>query len=165
LKWFLFISFTTIIYSQGIELKINEPERWFENEHIIPVFSLSHSVVSGFSAFHQMRDRHFYKTGNQELKKHHNRMWHITGGIELSLSIGFGIFSGLKNKENIYGYIKDVLLFSGIRWFVRDGVYNLLNGNAWFYQSPNTTAILDPLGTWYVKTIYLMGVIIIYYLL
>ena len=127
--------------------------------------TIAHAVNSGYDAYYQMRDRHYYKTGDTELKKKYNELWHYTGGIELGLTLGLGVTSALKNQDDWWGYGKDLLLFSAVRWFVRDGVYNSQNGNPWFHQSNSTTAKLEPFGTWYVKTGYLIIAILIYYLL
>lgn len=123
-----------------------------------------HSVASGYNAYFQMRDRHFYANGNTEMKEKYNRRWHYAGGVELSLSIVLGVSSALKNKSDLWKYGKDLLLFSAVRWFVRDGIYNTLNNNSYFHRSQNSTAILEPLGTWYFKTGYLILAIIFYYL-
>ena len=129
------------------------------------VLTVAHAVNSGYDAYFQMKDRHYYKTGQTELKKKYNSYWHTTGGIELGLTLSLGVTSALKNKDDFWSYGKDLLLFSAVRWMIRDGVYNSLNGNPWFHQSNNTTAKLEPLGTWYVKLGYLLTAIIIYYLL
>jgi len=110
-----------------------------------------------------MKDRQLYKEGGDYKK--YNKYWHTTGGIELGLSIGLGVTSALKNKDDWWGYGKDLLLFSAIRWMVRDSIYNSLNGNSWFHQSNSTTAKLEPLGTWYIKLSYLITALIVYYLL
>ena len=111
-----------------------------------------------------MKDRQLYKDGNPDYKKY-NSYWHTTGGAELLLSFTVSGFSALKNKDDWWGYGKDLLLFSAIRWTLRDGVYNSLNNNPFFHQSDNTTAKLEPLGTWYVKLTYLAIAVLIYYLL
>lgn len=137
---------------------------WYEELPYFETNCILHSVVSGYSMYYQMKDRHYYKAGETELKEKYNRNWHISGGIELGLSLTLGGVSALKNKDNWLGYAKDLLLFSAIRWNVRDGVYNMLNGDSFYHQSENTTAMLEPLGYWYVKLGYLITAIIIYLL-
>ena len=135
------------------------------NAQTFEVLTVAHAVNSGYDAYYQMKDRHYYKTGQTELKKEYNSKWHVTGGLELGMSLSLGVFSALKNEDDWWGYGKDLLLFSSLRWLLRDGTYNMLNSNSFFYQSPNTTAKLEPFGTWYVKLSYLALSIIIYYLL
>ena len=135
------------------------------NAQIFEALIITHSIVSGYSCYYQMLDRHYYKTGQTELKEEYNSKWHTTGGIELGLTLSLGVTSALKNKDDFWSYGKDLLLFSAVRWMIRDGVYNSLNGNSWFHRSDNTTAKLEPFGTWYVKLSYLITAIIIYYLL
>ena len=130
----------------------------------IEIISVAHSVISGYSAYYQAKDRQFHRAGNEVLVQRYNSAWHTSQGLELGLSIGLGGASVYKNQDNIIGYAKDLLLFSAIRWVVRDGVYNSLQGESWFNQSKNTTAMLEPLGTWYVKIGYLIVAIIIYYM-
>ena len=112
-----------------------------------------------------MLDRHYYKTGETELKKEYNGYWHTTQSLELGLSLGLGVTSALKNKDDWWEYGKDLLLLTAIRWTLRDGVYNSLNGDSFFHQSNSTTAKLEPLGSWYFKLGYLITAILIYYLL
>jgi len=122
-----------------------------------------HSVVAGYTSYYQVNDRRFAIRGDVLMKEKYNRAWHYSQGLELVLSISLGVVSGLKNKNNYLGYVKDLLLFSGVRWIVKDGVYNLLNNDAWFHRSKNTGWDLEMFGTWYVKIGYLVTVIIIYY--
>jgi len=111
-----------------------------------------------------MKDRQYYAS-NQELKEKYNSNWHTSEVFELSFTLSLGVVSALKNEDDIIGYAKDLLLFSAVRFMVRDGVYNSLNGNSWFHQSNNSTAITESLGFWYVKVGYLVVAILIYYLL
>ncbi|MDP3966192.1 MAG: hypothetical protein Q8Q04_01530 [archaeon] len=130
---------------------------------IMDGLSLTHSVVSGYSAYYQMRDRTFFRSGDEELEKKYNSLWHTTQGIELGLSLGSGGYSVLKNKDEFLEYTKDLAMFSALRWVFRDGVYNSLNENPFFYKSPHTTAKLEPLGNWYVKLAFLGGAILYKY--
>ena len=139
-----------IIYPQGVE-----------------VVSVTHATVSGLSAYYQMKDRHYYKTGETELKEKYNSYWHTTGGIELGLSVALGglmVYENYDEDIDWLGIGKDVVLFSAVRWLVRDGTYNMLNGNPFFHQSNNTTAKLEPFGMWYIKLSYLAFAIIWKYL-
>ena len=79
------------------------------------VLSVAHAVNSGYDMYYQMKDRHYYKLGNTELKKEYNKLWHYTGGIELGLTLGIGVESGLRNKDDWWGYGKDLLLVSAVR--------------------------------------------------
>ena len=135
------------------------------NAQTFEVLTVAHAVNSGYDAYFQMKDRHYYKTGQTELKKEYNSKWHVTGGLELGMSLALGGVSVLKNKDDWWEYGKDLLLFSAIRWTLRDGVYNSLNGNPFFHQSNSTTAKLEPFGMWYVKIGFLLTAIIVYYLL
>ena len=140
------ILFSTLTFSQGVEIT-----------------SVTHSVVSGYSAYYQMKDRTYYASGETELKKRYNSYWHTTGGVELGLSIYLGMQIE-KQNDDLLGVAKDVVLFSAIRWLLRDGTYNMLNGNPFFHQSNNTTAKLEPYGFWYVKLSYLVLAILWKYL-
>jgi len=129
------------------------------------VLTVAHAVNSGYDAYFQMKDRHYYKTGQTELKKKYNSYWHTTGGIELGLTLGLGVTSALKNKDDFWSYGKDLLLFSALRWMIRDGVYSLLNDKSFFHRSPQSTAKLEMCGYPIIKIGYLALAIIIYYLL
>ena len=129
------------------------------NAQVVEITSVAHSVVSGYSVYYQMQDRELYRQRDAEHIRY-NQLWHHTQGVELGLSIALGGLIAL-NNDNLLDAGKDLLLFSAIRWVVRDGVYNSLNGNPFFYQSPNTTAMLEPFGTWYVKIGYLITAILI----
>ena len=121
------------------------------NAQEVEITSVVHSVVSGYSVYYQMRDRELYRQGDVEYKKY-NSLWHYAQSLELGLSLPLG--TAISENHNIIDISKDVVLFSAIRWLVRDGVYNMLNGHPFFYQSPNTTALLEPFGKWYVKVGY-----------
>ena len=97
------------------------------NAQVVEITSVAHSVVSGYSAYYQMQDRELYRQGDAEHIRY-NQLWHHTQGIELGLSIALGGMIAL-NNDNLLDAGKDLLLFSAIRWVVRDGVYNSLNGN------------------------------------
>ena len=66
-------------------------------------------------------------------------------------------------KIDWLGIAKDVLLFSSSRWVIRDGVYNSLNGDSFFHQSNTTTAILEPIGSPYLKLGFLIFAILFKY--
>jgi len=139
------------------------PKGWYESKHIVPALSIIHAVSDGYTTYYQMKDRMLFKqNGNY---KPYNKNWHTAQGVTLGLSFTVAIFSALKNQDDWWDYGKDGLLFSAIRWMVRDGIYNSLNGNPFFHQSNSTTATLEPFGTWYVKLSYLALAIIVYYIL
>jgi len=121
--------------------------------------SLTHSVVRSYDMYYQMKDRHYYKTGNDELKKRYNRLWHLTGGIELGLTVAVGGYAYYKNEDNWIGYLQDGLIFASLRW-MGEGIYNELNYDDFFHKSKNSTAMLEPYGFWWLKVGLLAGAIL-----
>jgi hypothetical protein len=109
-----------------------------------------------------MQDRTAY--GNSDpIYKEHSKKWHSLQTLETISLINVGITIGLKNQTEIVKNITDVFLVGALRWLIRDGTYNLLNGNQFFYQSENTMAQFEKYGTAVVKLSFLAIVLILKY--
>jgi len=150
-KIILFLFIPLIIYSQSFE-----------------AVSVAHSVISGYATYHLSMDRELKADGNRDYIKH-NKAWHRLQNVELGLTISAGALLVYNNydekKIDWLGIVKDVLIFSSSRWVIRDGVYNSLNGDSFFHQSNNTTAILEPIGSPYLKLGFLLFAILFKYVL
>ena len=126
--------------------------------------SVVYSSLSGVVTYNQIKDRALYKAGDMRYELY-SRRWHSMKTYEIGAGIGTGIVIAL-DSDFIPEYIlTDLLIVGAVRWIVHDGVYNLAQGNSFFYQSPNTTSQTEKLGTWYIKlltlgaTIYLRKII------
>lgn len=149
MKVLLYFLFSAIIYAQGFE-----------------IVSVTHSVISGYSTYHMSMDRELKASGNKEYLIH-NSKWHTLQNIELALSISLGglsLYNNYDEKIDWLGIAKDALLFMAVRWTVRDGVYNSLNGDNFFHQSNGTTATLEPFGNPFVKLGFLLFAVLFKYL-
>lgn len=89
-----------------------------------------------------------------------SKAWHNLQYLEVGSAMGVGASIAL-TSDNLYDAVKQSFLAGSIRWVVRDGVYNLNQGNRFFYRSPNTTSFLEPFGLWYVK-LGILAIIIIW---
>lgn len=119
------------------------------------------STVSGLSEYHRMKDRQLYKEGNYDYK-YHSKQWHRLEFLDAGLAIGTGVaitFDGI-NENGLWVSIADVLLVSAIRWNVRDGVYNMKQGDGFYYRSPNTMSGIEQFGTPLVKLSFLICALI-----
>ena len=122
--------------------------------------SILWSSVSGLSEYHRMKDRQLNQEGNNDYK-YHSETWHKLEFLDAGLAIGTGISIGFDIKENdILTGIADILMVSAIRWNVRDGVYNLEQGNSFYYQSPTTMSSIEQFGTPLVKISFLICALI-----
>ncbi len=124
------------------------------------------SSVSGLSEYHRIADRQLYADGDKEYK-YHSEQWHKLEFFDAGLAIGTGVAISFDtfNEENIWVGIADILVVGAIRWNVRDGVYNVANGNGFYYQSPNTMSGIEKFGTPLVKIGFLLTALLIRYLL
>lgn len=119
------------------------------------VTSIVSGAISGQTEYYRMKDR----AGDLS----YNKKWHNLEFADVSAKVGVGISIAL-TSDDLYDGIKQGFLFGAVRWVVMDGVYNLNQGNGFFYRSPNTTNILEPLGLWYIKLPILAIIIIWNYL-
>ena len=122
------------------------------------------ATSAGYTRYNQMKDRMLFKQGDPTYRDY-SKKYHTSQVVTISLTLGLGVESGVRNKDNWVGYAKDAFLLSATYWNISDGVYNWLNGNSFYYQSPNTTSTLEPLGKWYIKLSLWITAILIYYLL
>jgi len=144
----IIILFSTTLLGQNLKEKL-----------IIDGLSITHSIVRAYDMHYQMKDRHFYKTGNEELKKYYNKLWHHSGGVELALTFAIGGYAYYKNKDDLIGYGQDALMFASLRW-IGEGIYNELNYDDFFHRSKGSTAMLEPHGYWWLKLTLLTGAIL-----
>jgi len=124
--------------------------------------SILWSSVSGITEYHRIKDRMLFRNGDEGYK-YHSGQWHKLGFAETTLGLGTGVaiaFDAIDEKSILIG-ISDLFLVSAIRWNIRDGVYNMKNGNEFFYRSPNTTSNIEQFGTPLVKLAFLTTAIII----
>ena len=113
--------------------------------------------VSGISEYHRIKDRQLYANGNSKYK-YHSEQWHKLEYIDAGLAIGTGIaitFDSI-GENSLWIGIADVIVVSAVRWNVRDGVYNMKNGNDFYYQSENTMSGIEQFGTPLIKIGYLI---------
>ena len=119
LKIFLLILFINIpIKSQAVEFS-----------------AVGYSVLSGLTMYNQMMDRENYQNGNPVYKTY-SENWHTLQTLETLSLINYGIQIEAVNNSDWLKNSVDVLFLGSVRWIVRDGVYQLLQGNNFFYQSP-----------------------------
>ena len=124
------------------------------------VSSVLWSSVSGISEYHKIKDRQLYKENNNDYI-YHSKTWHKLEFINAGLGIGTGISIGFDIRENnIWTGVADVFIVSAIRWNIRDGVYNMNNGNSFYYRSNNTTSNIEQFGTPLLKISFLAAAII-----
>lgn len=123
-----------------------------------------YSALSGAVTYNQIKDRALYKAGDPRWEEYSKR-WHSMKFTEIGFCISTGIAVALDSKMELDKFISDMLIVGAIRWVVHDGVYNMAQGNDFFYRSPNTTNILEGFGTWYIKTGILITVILVRYLI
>jgi squalene cyclase len=128
------------------------------------VSSVLYSSLSGAVTYNQMMDRELYKKGNLEYKDY-SRRWHTMKYFEMASGIGTGFVIALDSKLEADKFIADLLVVGGIRWVVHDGVYNIAQGNPFFYQSKTSYSMIEGVGTWYIKLAFLGTVILIRYLI
>jgi len=126
------------------------------------VTTFAHSVISGQTEYYRIKDRTFYKQGNPE-EFNYSRRWHNLQFLEIGSAVAIGASIAL-TSDDLYDALKQATMVGIVRWVVRDGVYNLNQGNGVFYQSTKTTSFLEPLGTWYVKLTLLTIIVIWNYL-
>ena len=119
------------------------------------------SSISGLSEYHRIKDRQLFKENNYEYK-YHSQQWHKLEFVDASLAIGTGVAITLDgiNENSLWVGVADVFVVSAVRWNVRDGVYNMKQGNSFYYQSPNTTSGIEQLGTPLVKISFLICALI-----
>ena len=119
------------------------------------IVSTVYAGVSGVTAFYQMKDRELY--GHKDLEyKDYARTWHNLQFAEAGLLAGAGVSIAL-TSDNIYEGIKQSFLLGAVRWNVRDGVYNLCQGNSFYNISNSSYSSIESFGTWYIK----LGVLVI----
>jgi len=120
------------------------------------------SSISGLSEYHRIKDRALFRIGNERYE-YHSRQWHRYGIIETGLGLGTGatIAFDVINEKSIFVGISDLFIVAAIRWNIRDGIYNMKNGNEFFYRSPNTTSSIEQFGTPLFKLTFLATVIIL----
>lgn len=151
-KIFLIIVFCGSIYAQ--ELVIGT--------------SALHSVISGYTMYYQIMDRNAFKNSDP-MEYSYSRTWHTLQTAELVTGIGIGVTIGLDAfrddsfRWDIAG--SDLLIAGSIRWLLRDGVYEMLLGRGFWYQSKDTTAQFEYLGTPLMKISFVVIAILIRYLL
>ncbi len=123
--------------------------------------SILWSSVSGLSEYHRIKDRQLYKENNNDYI-YHSEQWHKLEFFDTGLAIGTGVAITLDavNEESLLVGIADLFVASAVRWNLRDGVYNMKQGNDFYYQSPNTTSSIEQLGTPLIKIGYLIATII-----
>lgn len=142
-KLILILLFTTSIFGQTETL----------------ISSVIYSVISGQTEYYRMVDRAVCHTGDLSYSK----KWHNLQYAEVGSALMVGGSIAL-TSEDLFDAFKQVLMVGAVRWVVRDGVYNLNQKNNFFYQSPNTTSILEPFGYWYIKIGLLLIIIMWNYL-
>ena len=126
------------------------------------VTSILWSSVSGITEYHRIKDRALFGAGNERYK-YHSEQWHKLEFFDATLAIGTGVSIALDavSEKSILIGISDLFMVGAIRWNVRDGVYNMKNGNEFYYRSPNTTSSIEQFGTPLVKLAFLASAIII----
>ena len=120
------------------------------------------SSVSGITEYHRVRDRHLFSVEDEKYE-YHSREWHKLAFVEKTFGLGTGVaiaFDAINEKSILVG-ISDLFIVGAINWNIRDGVYNMKNGNQFFYRSPNTTSSIEHLGTPLLKLGFLATAIII----
>lgn len=113
-------------------------------------------------------DRNAFKN-NDPMESNYSQTWHTLQTAEVITGIGVGVTIGLDAlrdesfRWDIAG--SDLLLAGAIRWLIRDGVYEMLLGRGFWYQSKDTTAQFEYLGTPLMKISFVVIAILIRYLL
>ncbi|MBU2612429.1 MAG: hypothetical protein KKB62_01780, partial [Nanoarchaeota archaeon] len=99
-----------------------------EEKIIFDIGSVAQNVIGGYNDYYQIKDRRLFAKGDPNYKKY-SELWHYSTALNIGAAISLGAFSGYKNEDNWEEYLKDGLTYSAIRWVVKDGVYNSLNGD------------------------------------
>ena len=112
-----------------------------------------------------MQDRSLAISGNDYYKEY-QKSWRLFMPME-ALSLGFVGYSIYKeDQENLPKIITDLFVVAGIRWIVRDGIYQVLHSEN-FWKLPDTKntylASLENLGTPLIKISFLLAVLIFKY--
>ena len=124
--------------------------------------SMLWSSVSGLTEYHRIRDRALFRQDNEQYE-YHSQQWHRLEFAEKTLGIGTGVaiaFDAIDEKSILVG-ISDLFMVGAMNWNVRDGVYNMKNGNEFYYRSPNTTSSIEQFGTPLIKITFLVSAVII----
>lgn len=119
------------------------------------VSSVLSSAISGQNEYYRMKDRAGFEG--------YNKKWHNIEFADIAGKVGVGVSIAL-TSDDVFDGIKQGIMYGAVRWVVFDGVYNLNQGNKFFYQSPNTTSFLEPFGMWYIKLPILAIIILWNYL-
>ena len=113
------------------------------------IVSTVYSTVSGVTEYYKMEDRRLYGEGDKRYEDY-SRAWHNLQFAEASLLAGAGVSIAL-TSDNIYEGVKQSFLLGAIRWNVRDGVYNLCQGNSFYNISNSSYSSIESFGHWYIK--------------
>ena len=130
----------------------------------VEISAVGYSIVSGLTMYNQMKDRNAYAKGDP-IYKSYSKRWHALQTLETISLVSVGIQIGTLNKLDWQKNTIDVLLLGSIRWIVRDGTYQLMQGNSFFRRSTQTTAQFERYGTPLVKISLLLALLTVKYLI
>jgi hypothetical protein len=142
-----FLIFNTFLFSQAVEIS-----------------AVTYSTLSGFTLYYQIQDRNAFKNASSN-EYSYNQTWHTLQTIEALSLINVGYQIGLNDERNAWLIGTDILITGGIRWIVRDGIYQVLLGNSFFNLSNNTTAQFEKFGTPLMKITFLAVLLLFKYLI
>lgn len=141
-----FLIFNTLVFSQVVEIS-----------------ATTYATLSGFTLYYQIQDRNAFKNGSSN-EYSYNQTWHTLQTLEALSLINVGYQIGLNDERNAWLIGTDILITGGIRWIVRDGIYQVLLGNSFFNLSNNTTAQFEKFGTPLMKITFLAILLLFKYL-
>lgn len=128
------------------------------------ISSAVHSVISGYTMRYQFLDREAYQDGDP-IYKHYSRVCHGYQTAELVSAFGVGFTIALDSEMEWDKAFADLLIAGAMRWTLRDGTYQLLQGNSFWNLSDNSMAQFEHLGLPVLKIAFLVGAITFRYLL
>lgn len=140
-----FLAFNSLLFSQQVEIS-----------------ALTYSTLSGFTLYYQILDRNAFKYYDPN-ETSYNRTWHTLQTLEALSLINVGYQIAYHDKRNAWLIGTDILITGGIRWIVRDGIYQMLLGNSFWNLSDNTTAQFEKFGTPLMKISFLAILLIFKY--
>jgi len=97
----------------------------------VEISAIGYSIISGFTQYNQIKDRHYFAIGNP-VYKGYSKNWHKLQTLETISLINVGIQIEIANESYLPGIITDVFLTGAIRWIITDATYQLLLGNSFF---------------------------------
>jgi hypothetical protein len=102
----------------------------------VEISAVSYSIVSGATMAYIIKDRDAYRRGNL-VYRDYQKTWRVLLPVEAISLINVGFAIAIEDRKRWDLVVTDLFLVGAIRWLVRDGVYQTLQGKP-FFELPNT---------------------------